>query len=240
MNDKKMIVSDYDGTYKKSLYPLDSEVLENNEAVRNFINGGNVFMFATGRVFSSFYKEYANNNLLSDYISCANGNVIFNQNFDLISCKKIKKSFLETLKKYYSLIDSLESKNAFGDIDINSIVEIEMVYKDLTAKKTLLEYLHKNSIFSYYHDVNNPLIIHIFNNNFDKVDSIYTISQLCKINKNNIYTIGDGYNDLKMINKFNGYAIKSSNPDLVNASLDTVDTVKDLINIVNNDEVKRR
>ena len=240
MNDKKMIVSDYDGTYKKSSLPLTSEVLANNEAVRRFNNDNNVFMFATGRVFSSFYKEYVKNNLLSNFISCANGNVIFNQNFDLISCKTIKKSFLELLKNYYKLIESMELKNAYGYVDKNSIVEIEMVYKDLIAKKTLLEYLHNNSVFSYYHDTNNPLKIHIFNNDFDKVDSIYKVSNLCKINKNNIYTIGDGYNDLKMISEFNGYSIKTSNPDLVKASLDSVDTVKEFITLVQNDDVKRR
>lgn len=240
MNDKKMIVSDYDGTYKKNTLPLNSEILENNEAVRRFIDDDNIFMFATGRVFSSFYKEYLKNNLLSSFISCANGNVIFNQNFDLISCKTIKKSFLELLKNYYKLIESIKTKDAYGEVDMNSMVEIEMVYKDLIAKKTLLEYLHNNSIYSYYHDNANPLMIHIFNNDFDKVDSIYKVSDMCKINKKNIYTIGDGYNDLKMINEFNGYSMKLSNPDLIKASLGSVDTVKEFIINVQNDDTRRR
>lgn len=240
MSDKKLIVSDYDGTYKKNDVIKGSEILENNDAVNNFINDNNIFMFATGRVFSSFYNEYVINNLFSDFISCANGNVIFNQNFDLIFFKTVKKDFLRSLKRYYKLIDSLNLRNSYGEIDLNSVVELEIVYKDLEAKKIILNYLHSNSIFSYYHDPKNPLTVHIFNNDFDKVDSIYIVSNMNDVNRKNIFTIGDGDNDVKMIKEFNGFSIKSAKSNLKSVSLDSYETVADFINAVKSDQIRRR
>lgn len=56
--------------------------------------------------------------------------------------------------------------------------------------------------------------------------------QIEKIDPKKIYTIGDGYSDISMIKKYNGYCMKESVPallDICNGKI--VDSVSDLFDI---------
>ena len=88
----------------------------------------------------------------------------------------------------------------------------------------------ENNIHNFYHSPSDPLIIHFFNNNGSKVQSIDIISRLHNINSSDIYCIGDRDNDLDMIKKYNGYAIQGAKEHIKKDSLSIYNSVADLAN----------
>ena len=55
---------------------------------------------------------------------------------------------------------------------------------------------------------------------------------LNNIDKNNVYTVGDGYSDIDMIKEFNGYGMKESINEIKNLAIGQVDSVSDLIKMI--------
>ena len=55
-----------------------------------------------------------------------------------------------------------------------------------------------------------------------------------KIVKNNVYTIGDGINDIEMIRDYNGYRVRNSCKKLVSVTDRVIDNVSDLISRISN------
>ena len=52
--------------------------------------------------------------------------------------------------------------------------------------------------------------------------------------KNNVYTIGDGINDIEMIRDYNGYRVRNSCKELVSVTDRVIDNVSDLISRISN------
>ncbi len=68
-----------------------------------------------------------------------------------------------------------------------------------------------------------------------ETDKDIAISLICK-NNNNIYTIGDSYNDVPMIEKYNGFCMKNSIPKL-SLNYKEYGKVADLINDILSEKV---
>ena len=50
--------------------------------------------------------------------------------------------------------------------------------------------------------------------------------------KEDIYTIGDGYSDIKMIKDYNGYAMKESVQELKESAIGQVNCVSELLEFI--------
>ncbi len=81
---------------------------------------------------------------------------------------------------------------------------------------------------------------HNFNKRNDKVKAIQTVATLEHIAHDEIYTVGDGYNDLKMIEAFNGFAIRNAKDAVKYESLGIYETVSDLIKEIETENVSKR
>ena len=58
--------------------------------------------------------------------------------------------------------------------------------------------------------VSNLKSIEIISNETDKSLAIEKMVQDLNISENNVFTVGDGYSDIEMVKKFNGYCKPSS------------------------------
>ena len=201
----KLLVSDYDGTYKT----IDGSIKTNNDKLHKFMQI-HKFMISTGRNYTEFYPEIYKYYLDATYYSLAEGNVLLDKNLNIIKINTMPYNFIINFKEFYSHFDMIETINAYGDKSHTEIVEYKILYKNLEIKKKFIQFLLKNQIFSYHHNFENPLECHISNPYINKVDAIINVSNIDSIAKPNIYTIGDGYNDVKMIHDFNGYAISGA------------------------------
>lgn len=227
---RKLLVSDYDGTYKIS----EEGIITNNEKISEF-REEHEFMFSTGRNYQEFFEEFEKYKLLADYYSLADGNVLMDSKFNILSINTIPKDFIDSFKKFYPYFESVEKVDAFGDSTIKDIVEYKVVYKDLEAKKKFVQFLLENGIYSYHHNSSSPLTCRLFNPYANKIDTIYKVSAIDTIPKADIHTIGDGFNDQGMIEEFNGYAISSAKQSIIDISKKTYDSVGELA-----DDIRRK
>jgi len=226
----KLLVSDYDGTYKTS-----GEIIKiNNEKLSRFMES-NEFMLSTGRNYQEFFEEFEKYCLVADYYSLVDGNILFDNKFNILSIETIPKQIIDSFKKFYPYFESVEKLDVFGEPTIKDVVEYKIIYKDLDAKKKFVKFLLESKIYSYHHNIASPLVCHLCNPYANKTNTIYKVSAIGSIKKDNIYTIGNGYNDKNMIEEFNGYAMSTAEQSIIDIAHGTYDSVGTLA-----DDIRRR
>lgn len=67
--------------------------------------------------------------------------------------------------------------------------------------------------------------LEIISNKTDKSSAIKELLELLNVPKKNVYTIGDGYSDIKMIQDFNGYCMENAVDELRDICKDKVKMV---------------
>ena len=72
--------------------------------------------------------------------------------------------------------------------------------------------------------------IEIISSKTNKANAVNKIAEIEKVIKQNIFTIGDSYNDIEMIEKFNGYCIFGAEEEVKNISTKEYTSVSELIN----------
>lgn len=209
----KLLVSDYDGTFNEDEKKI--KIDKNVEAIRKFMDNGNIFAFATGRSFDSIKGETIKYNIPYNYLICNNGTSIFDWNDNLIFQNKIiLDSVFRTLEylKRLDFVESIELKDAYGH-DTKSVLDVceiicTLKFRNILDLKKIKNEINFLSCFSFMNVV-------YLKERFDKKYGVYVISKIEGINKNDIYTIGDASNDKGMISEFNGYKMPLSYPSVM-------------------------
>ena len=75
----------------------------------------------------------------------------------------------------------------------------------------------------------NSYIVEIISSKTDKEKAIRIIANIEKVDKSSIYTIGNGYNDISMINAFNGACVNNSVDELLKRCNRHVESVNELV-----------
>lgn len=251
---KKILVSDYDKTF----YLNDEDIKKNKIAVDKFRKSGNVFVIATGRSYYDIQKKINEYQINYDYLIINHGATILNEkdviiyNFpiknDIISKIKIDlKIHLPNIKvhlendayktptnKYFCC----KEKKSRLDLNNNDLTKINIkLDSEETANKI------NNIINDRYSDNINCYkvskdIIEIISKEIDKSKAIKLLADYYNLDKKFIYTIGDGYSDVEMIKKFNGYAMKDSVEELKEVAKKEYESVSELINEMCNNKTQ--
>lgn len=200
-----LIVSDYDGTIKIA---NESESLRKNvELLKMMSSYQNKVMISTGRLYKSMLQEILNNNIPFDYISCANGNLLFDEKLQVIYKTEVDAKIVKQLKPFYNKIIEIDSLDEFGMSTSKAPVEYLIhIVEDLKVRKQIVNKILASSEFDYCTDEKSKFSIHIFNQS-DKIQTLKIVKELLKLSNEMIFTIGDGVNDMGMIIKYNGYLI---------------------------------
>lgn len=209
---KKFLISDYDGTFHVD----DESIKFNIEKVKEFRNNGNIFAIATGRSFYDFTKLLDKFNIEYDYLIINHGATLLDKNHNIINNYSINNIAKENIRNEFGLVNDenifvckcLESRTSILQNDITKI-HIKCKSKE--------EQIHFNDILNskYGNFVKSYLITGLSNSleviscNTNKSTAIQEISKIENIRKENIYTIGDSFNDLEMLNSFNGFCMES-------------------------------
>ncbi len=226
----KLIASDFDDTF----YIDDESIIKNKEYVKLFREKGNYFVFATGRSFEDFMKKKETYNLEYDYLIINHGatildkdnNILFNNIIDNSCIKDIRECLdLDNAVSYFCC-QTYKSRMDFRDLFLTKINSKYSTKEECFKIVDLLNKKFSNYIKAYY--VNN-LNVEIINKDTNKMEAIKKLGEFLNINKEDIYTIGDSYSDLEMIEEFNGYSVKNAINELKDKSIKIVDNVSDLI-----------
>ncbi len=217
---KKIIVSDFDDTIYVNK-TIDKDIIR---LVHEFRKQGNLFIIATGSSYPSLINKIGNSGLEYDYLICDHGCNIL-KDMELIYFKLIDNNIVNEIKKVYYTDKNpnnfLISKNIGNvTIDNNEISKIHISFTnkgdDFKKKEELLNKYHNN--INVYCLVNYYNSIEIINGECSKLIAIEKIIELENINNYKIYPIGDGYSDIEMVQKYNGYCVSNAVDELKNTS----------------------
>ena len=201
---KYLNVSDYDGTLK--IKNQDDVTIKNIEKLQ-LLNLKSKLLISTGRLYNSIKNEIEQFNIPFNYISCANGNILFDKNFNVMYKTNIDSKIDELLKPFYKEILNVELLDEYGQNVIKKSTEYVVYLKEKEQiRRKFVNMLSFSSIFDYCTDGNNRFMIHIFSLS-NKIKTIGILKEKLNLLDNSIYTIGDGSNDIDMISKYNGFIV---------------------------------
>lgn len=232
MNSRKMVVSDYDGTF----FLDEKGIIKNVQKVNEYREKDNLFIIATGNNFTDFQKVILKYRINCDYLIADQGACIFDNKGTLLkSCfldykisKKIMNEIKETNKEYklcnsYTKAETIEETN---------ITKMAAYFIDLQEALNFTNKINEkfgeyvNAYTMIFEEIN---IVEIISSKTDKNEAIKYIIEKEKISKDDVYTIGNGYNDISMIQNFNGYCMKNSVDELLEKCPNQVASVAELI-----------
>ena len=233
LNNRKIIVSDYDGTFFLS----EQGIRENVAKVNEFRKENNLFVIATGNNYRRFQEVIAKYNIKYDYLILDQGACIFDNSGTLLKeCfldYNISKEIMDEIKqKEFRLCNPYTD---IGNLEEKNITKIGVDFIDLQEALDFTDKLNRkfgefiNAYTMIFKDIN---IVEIISNQTDKNNAIKFITNKEKIEKENVYTVGDGYNDISMIENFNGYCMNNSVDKLLEKCKRRVETVAELIDTV--------
>lgn len=231
---KKIIISDYD----KTLYTNDKSMLINIDMIKKFREQGNLFVIATGRSFESLKVKLTKYSIPFDYLILSNGTVILDKSREVILSYNISNNVVEhvveKMNNFKGYIESIELFDVFSeDVKIANkfITKIRVMTKTIENAQEIALYINKNytEVKAYAIDANRYKFAEIISINTDKGNAIEKILKIENISEENVFTIGDGSNDIEMIKKYDGYGMTDSEQCVLDVTNKLYDNVYNLI-----------
>lgn len=229
---KKFLISDYDGTF----FIDDKSTKYNIAKVKEFRDKGNLFAIATGRSFYDFTKKLEEFDIEYDYLIINHGATLLDKKHNLIRNYPIDNKAKQDIKNEFNLVDNqnifvckcIESRTSINQENITKI-HIKCNNQDEQLKfNDILNNKYKRFVKGYLiTGLNN--CIEIISSSTNKSIAIKEIAQIENIEKNNIFTIGDSFNDLEMLETFNGFCMKNSEELVKSKITKTCTSVVELI-----------
>ena len=209
---KKVLVVDYDRT----LFINNSDMLNNINSINKFRENGNIFIIATGRTYNSLKKEIDKYNIEYDYLILNHGSLVIKKDKSTLFHYKIDKNILFDITNYLSKYKPKSVMYSYytedtNDINNPDISKITIVFqKDIeTFKKVMMDIVKKyNNKLNIYFTQNYE--IEIISKETNKSRAIDLLMKKANFKIDNIYTIGDSYTDIDMINDYNGSCMEKS------------------------------
>ncbi len=234
----KIIFSDYDGTLDTS----ESDIVKNIEAIQKFRDNGNLFVIATGRSYIDLKRKLDLYPIPFDYLIVNHGGVILDKNEKVIDVCLIPKNIGVEILDMLKFKDCLEQIILFDTMrkDIvnvsDDLTKIMLKMKYEKSARVLSEIINekwKETVKSYVIPTKKCYLVEIISVKTDKGKAIEKVLKIENIADNNVYTIGDGANDVEMILKYNGYGMKNSSQVIYKVTNKFCNTVSELIESLN-------
>ena len=227
-----------------TFYLNDNDIKSNIALVNQFRNAGNIFAIATGNNYENFLKVIKKYNIQYDYLILDQGSLIIDNNKRIINTCYIEKDVVNgIIEEINTKKDSDMFSSYNGELKIcniwtensnsnDDVTKIALKFKDIEQAKKFTEYIkqkynHKiNAYTMIFSEIN---IVEIISYNASKNDAAKVLADSEKMDKANIYTVGDGYNDIEMINNFNGYCMNNSVDELLHRCNNHIASISELL-----------
>ena len=233
----KLFVTDYDGT----LYCDDDSLRKNIESFNKLHELDFKIMISTGRSFSSIKNQVTIYNIPYDYLSCADGSIIYDNNDNILTMFKMDNKIIKPIEDFYQNLEYEEiqfsypraysnilNENNSDLLGINICIVTEKYTKDLVN-----DFIEMSKLYPEYHFLNymhpNYSYLCVKPSGIDKSSTIDYLKEKFNMNDFDIYVIGDSYNDKEMIEKYHGVCMKDAWPEIINISKKAYDNVYDYI-----------
>ncbi len=248
----KLLASDYDGTIRFRGGISEEDLT----AISEFKKAGNYFVIVTGRSLASLVKENEIYKLNCDYIAGDNGGIILDKDLNIVFRKEINPQEAMEIIEY---LQEIELENFYVDDGFISGLYKEEEFKEEYSgfKKLPLQEILDGGVFvgikvkskdsetssmvkKQIDNLNLTTAVAYQNKNYvdivpagtSKLTAVDFIKE--KLNPTEIYTIGDGENDLPMIEGYDGYTLDNASDFVKAAATKTFTTVAQAITHINN------
>lgn len=243
---RKLLVSDYDGTFSDNNVSLTT-IHNNRDSSLKFISNGNIFAFASGRNFNSITSETNKYDLPYHYLVCNNGTSIFNEHNELLHFNLIPFALVIKTIKYLNrkhVILNIKYIDIFGNETRNfaEVAEVvctvniptPLVLEEVRNEISFLQTIFFTSKSSQIHTVAQgkvPVTTQylIIKEPSDKKDAVRFIAEKEGISFDNVFTIGNDFNDYGMLECYNGFKMIKSRSELELLDVPEVSSVSQLI-----------
>ena len=203
---KKVLISDYDGTF----YTDEVQIGKNVESINNFRGNGNIFVIATARGIGSIRKEIEKYNINCDYIISDMGGIVVDVRTDEIIYKRLMSElqidYVENILKKYSEIEisrfGLGDENMMGKDVVGYKIKSDSVENLMEIKKKIDNENIYNLVTRMAEREKKLFINNLLNTKLKAIDNLLL---RLNVDSKNVYTIGDSDDDLEMLEKYNGY-----------------------------------
>lgn len=232
----KLFVTDYDGT----LFVNENDLKKNTEMLKKLQKNDTKIVIATGRSYPSIMNQLSKYPIPYDYIIAADGSIIYDVNGNILKLYEMNEEIIEPFKKYYQEINYEEIQFVYkegysniltsikGLLGINVCIMTKNYTTDLNNKLLKMgEDYSEYSFFSYIHSDYSYLCVKP--KGITKATLITYLMDKYHITKDNVYVIGDSYNDYDMIKEYNGVAMITSYPEILEIANKTYPSVSDYI-----------
>ena len=253
----KLFASDFDGTFY--FWKKNDQVFEENVKTVIKFQEKNVFAIVTGRTPRSILCNLKSTGLKPNYIAGFNGGIVCDsdmnilyQDFPELDIVKIKNILKEERVKSFSFFSKnhmyvryyrfsfkdLKFMNHYANlngckvtynmnkVDLNSISMATLVCVDEDqARRIHKKLVSLNMKCNAYMNHN---CIDIVGINASKQKAVEIIAN--HMNASEIYTIGDSYNDISMIEYYGGFTLNHASDEVKQVANKVVDSVASAIN----------
>lgn len=234
---KKILISDYDGTF----YQNDRDIKKNIDKVNEFRTLDNLFVLATGRSYVDSKQKIDKYEIPYDYLILNHGALLLSKDLEIIKVFTLDKELVDSILEYANndkdiydvILISAFDKNVTDTLNIVKIMLKLYSYDKALEVKNYIDKSYTN-IKSYFISEDNHYLVEVVSNKASKSLMIDKILDKEEIVKKNVYTIGDGINDIEMIRDYNGYRVSNSCKELVSVTDRVIDNVSDLISRISN------
>lgn len=222
----KVVVSDIDANMDLS---NNSDLLV---SIRNFIRKGNLFIVASDKAINYIADTLAMINIEPEYYICNDGAVIFDRYYNILYRKDLNQSVVTPIMNMLTEDDNIleafiDTSHGFvhtSDKNANGIVA--RPYDFAKALETLNRIVLK---FPSVHGHVNENWLNIIDIEVNKGKALAFLETTYNLNKEDIYVIGEGNNDLSMFERYNGYTTKNSCEDLKSLAKGEVKDLRELL-----------
>ena len=233
---KKILISDYDGTF----YQNYIDIKKNIDKVNEFRTLDNLFVLATGRSYVDLKQKIDKYEIPYDYLILNHGALLLSKDLEIIKVFTLDKELVDSILEYANnkdiydvILISAFDKNVTDTLNIVKIMLKLYSYDKALEVKNYIDKSYTN-IRSYLVRDEEHYLVEVVSNKASKSLMIDKILDKEEIVKKNVYTIGDGINDIEMIRDYNGYRVSNSCKELVSVTDRVIDNVSDLISRISN------
>lgn len=253
----KYFFSDIDGTLLQD-HKLNPET---TKIIKAFIDDGNKFILATGRVDKDIQRIEKGLDFFGDYRISQNGAVIKDKDNNIIYSELLPENVISKLTEYvFSLkdvtIEVTEADNRYStqprhisyvyEFSEPIIIDPDLLSKITNLKCTLFLILSDNEeqfieISQYVKDnfegiyavQTSPGCLEIISDKVSKGNAILYLQKLLGFKSEDVIVAGDSYNDVSMFQKFdNSFVMKASPDDVKSYAKNEASTVAEAIEII--------
>ena len=250
-----LLASDYDGTLLRSAKISNEDLV----SIHRFRDKGNLFGIITGRSISMIKTDLEEYQIPFDFLVCNNGGVLSDGKLNVIKRHdipiEIVAEFVKRFSKKTEFVFGISDGDAFGNI-VRGQVETSKTFtlpkniKNLPYEEILSSKIVNSMIIrekteamtialqeSLQKELGKDISLHFNNGTLDinafdasKKNAVYELGEY--FDTKQLYVVGDGYNDLEMIEEFNGFALSDAVEAVKEKARRIVSSVAECIEII--------